>query len=387
MTILRNTFFKTVVPVALFLSLLVSCDQRPEAVEEKVVRPVRYYEIKAQEAGENRSFSGMAVAGRESSLSFKVSGTVSNLTVKVGDSVTKGVLLAEIDKTDLLVDLEAAKANLKSTEADTQAVITKRNTTRSNYSRIEKLYESNNVSLSEFEQARGDYDTAKAQLDAAGSQVKTAKIKLQAAENQLGYTEILAPFDGVVNAIFLEENEEISPGVSVLTLSGFDDLEVRINLSDLYISKLKKGQGCKILFPALSNESFEGVVTEIPYATSDAPTYPVKIRIQSGDRDLRPGMSAEVFFDFNEHKGDLQLYLQPDSVGEDSEGNFIFLLQEIQNGFAVASKQKVTLGQLDDKGFLVMGGVKQGDLVASSGLQILLDGMEVKLLDDPVKDW
>lgn len=376
-----------VVLFSILIAGLSGCEKKEEQVLEKRIRPVRYYTVIEQQGGESIKFSGSAVSGKESSLSFKVSGTVSNIAVKVGDSVKKGDLLAELDKTDLNVDLEGARASLKTAEADTQAAITRLNTTRSNYQRIEKLYESNNVSLSEFEQARGDYDTAKAQLGAARSQVKTAQTRLQAAENQLRYTKIITPYKGVVNSINIEENEEVSPGATVLTLSGFSDLEVRINLSDLYIARLQKGLECDVYFSALPGRKFPGIVSEIPYAATGAPTYPVIIRVDTDDKALRPGMAAEVEFHFDTESSGKHIFLTPDSVGEDQSGNFVFALNEKEGGIAVATKRKVVLGELTDKGFLVLQGVQKGDKIASSGLQILLEGMEVKLLSDPVNDW
>lgn len=376
----------------LFLSLLIlpfmgGCEKVEEVKVEERIRPVRYYTLAPQQAGENIQFSGAAIAGKESSLSFKVSGTINRLAVKVGDSVTRGALLAELDKTDLEVDVDGARASLRSAEADTQAAITKLNTTRSNYSRIEKLYESNNVSLSEFEQARGDFETVKAQLKAAKSQVTTAQSKLTASKNQLNYTELTAPFDGVVNTIALDENEEVSPGTTVMTLSGFNDLEVRINLSDIYISRVKEGLGCEVRFPALEDRRFTGVVSEVPYATTEAPTYPVIIKIETADQELRPGMAAEVMFNFGGDSTQQFFYLLPDSVGEEGGSNFVFVLNDKEDGIAIVEKRPVELGGLSEKGFLVKKGVKESDKIASSGLQILLEGMEVKLLKDPVTEW
>lgn len=360
--------------------LLFSCSSEQQEETEPVVRPVRYITMQTSGAGQSRSFSGTAVSGRESALSFKVSGTLQSLHVKVGDNVTTGDILAELDPADFQIDLNAAVASLKTAEADSQAAQTSVNTTRSNYSRIEKLYESDNVSLSEFEQASGEFDTAKANLQAAKSRITTAKTQFQAAKNQLNYTKLTAPFNGIVNAIAVEENEEITPGATVLSLSGFASLEVKVNLSDLYIAKVLKGMSTSVSFPSIPGAQFEGVVTEVPYATSDAPTYPVTISITSADPRLRPGMSAQVLFNFNEDGSKARLYLPPDATGEDSSGNFIFVIVASEDGLGTVKKRKVTLGPLTEQGFQVIDGLKEGELVATSGLQILLDGMAVKLM-------
>ena len=364
----------------LFGPFWTGCQKKKEAEPEKAVRPVRYAVLRAQGQEKSRAFSGTAVSAKQSALSFKVAGTMQTIHVKVGDKVSAGTLLAELDTTDLKVDLDAARASLKTAEADAKAAQTNVHTTRSNYTRIEKLYESDNVSLAEFEQARGDYNTANAQLQAANSQIKTQTSRVKAAENQLGYAKLTAPFEGVVNSVNVEENEEITPGEPIIALSGLGNLEVTVNLSDRYISSVSTGMKCSVSFPALRGTSFEGVVTEVPYAASDAPTYPATVSIQSKNEQLRPGMAAEVLFSFGE-TGE-SLYLPPDGVGEDSEGNFVFVLEKSGEDTATAKRRKVKVGPLTEKGFALVEGLEEGDYIATSGLQILLDGMEVKLLKE-----
>jgi multidrug efflux system membrane fusion protein len=379
--LLRNPQRFLFAVIAILLLLLPGCSEEQDAEPDNTLRPVRFTTLETGSPGKSRTFSGTAVSARQSSLSFKVSGTIQSIPVKVGDVVNRGTLLAELDETDLQVDLESAEANLKAAEADAQASLTAVNTTRSNYARIEKLYESDNVSLSEFEQARGDFETAQAQRKAANSQVTTARTKLQAAKNQLSYTRLMAPFDGIINSIAVDENEEISPGSGVMIISGFDKLEVKVNLSDLYISNISKGMSCSVTFPSLPGTEFDGVVSEVPFAASDSPTYPVTIAIQTADKNLRPGMSANVTFNFSSSEEGDKIYLPVDAVGEDNEGNFVFVLEPADENTYSAKRQRVTLGPLTEAGFEAVTGVAAGDKIATSGLQILLEGMQVKLLE------
>lgn len=351
------------------------------------VRPVRYLELKAVAQTRNQTFSGTAAADREAVLSFKVAGTMKDIPVKVGDRVKAGALLARLDETDLRVDLESARAGLKTTQADAKSAQTSVFTSRSNYSRIQKLYENDNVSLSEFEQARGDYETALAQLQAAKSRITTETAKLDAAKNQMRYTRLSAPFDGIINHVAVEENEEISPASPILTLSGLGNLEVKVDVSDLYIASIRAGLDCRITFPALDRTGFRGKVTEVPYAASDAPTYPVTVAVLSRDERLRPGMAAEVLFDFSRTGEETALYVPADGVGEDQGRNFVFVILPGEQGQGIIRKRTVSLGALTPKGFRVEDGLSQGEKVATSGLQLLMDGMAVKLLDDPVQQW
>ncbi len=373
--------------LAALIFLFSACtDEQPE-VKEVIARPVRYIVLESEKSQFNRVFSGTAQSSKESALSFKVAGTLEEINVKVGDPVQHGMTLASLDKADLQVDVEAALANLKTEQADVKAAETNVNTTRSNYNRIEKLYETDNVSLSEFEQARGDFETALAQQQASISQVTTAQSKLQASRNQLEYATLKAPFEGVVNTISVEENEEVSPGEAILTISRIDNLEVVVNLSDLYISRVEKGMQTTVTFPTLADATFTGEITEIPFATTDSPTYPVTISVNTKDQRLRPGMTAEILFAFEAAEKPDNLYLPVDAVGEDSQGRFVFLLEQGSKNEGIARKKHVVVGALSERGFLVKEGVSNGDLIATSGMQVLLDGMNVELLQDPIRDW
>lgn len=362
-------------------------DKQEEDEKAKIVRPVRYTTIKAQDLGENRTFTGTAVAAKESALSFRVAGTVLAINVKVGDRVSAGTLLAELDTTDFQVDIDSSKAGLKTAQADSKSAQTSVFTSRSNYERIEKLYESDNVSLSEFEKARGDYETAVAQFQAAQSRITTETTRLQATQNQLAYTKLTAPFDGIINSIAVEENEEVSSGMAIFSLSGLGDLEVKVDISDRYIASLEPGMTCTVRFPAVADLSFEGVVSEVPYGIADSPTYPVTIRIEKKSRRLRPGMATEVLFHFGDDSQEKGLFIPTDGVGEDTQGNFVFVIDADEKGYGTVTRRGVTLGALTEKGFLVEKGVAEGERVATSGLQILLDGMEVKLLQSPLSQW
>jgi membrane fusion protein, multidrug efflux system len=375
--------------IGFFLLSTAGCGEEtsPGADAETHVRPVRYTILKAESQDLSRTFSGTAEADKESILSFKVPGTIQSIPVDVGDRVRADTLLAELDKTDLTVELESARAGLKGSQADAKSAQTSVYTTRSNYTRVQNLYENDNVSLSEFEQARGDYETALAQLQAAESRIRTETAKLQAARNQLQYTRLTAPFEGIINRIAVEENEEVASGAAIMTLSGLGNLKVKVSVSDLYITRISKGVACRITFPALPDAEFTGTVTEVPYAASEAPTYPVSIDIRDRDDRLRPGMAARVVFLLGEAVEESGLHVPADGVGEERGENFVYVVEPGEDGSGTVRKRGVSLGELTEEGFAVKKGLSAGEIVATSGLHLLMDGMAVKLLEDPVREW
>ena len=360
---------------------LAGCQGEAPKTETQTPRPVRVLIVKATGGDQTSTFNGVATAGKASSLSFKVSGTIASIPVNIGNVVKKGQLLAKLDPIDFNVEYRSAVANLKNAQANAMSAETQINTSRSNYARVEKLYESGSVALSEFEQAKGNFETAVAQKKAAQAQIATAQSQVQAAKNQLSYATLTAPYDGVINRIMVEENEGVGSGTAVMTLSTLDHTEIEVNLSDRYIALTKPEMAVTVNFPTLGNWQLGGNVSEISYTAADDATYPVVIRLIESSPDLRPGMAAHVTFHFdNGHTATKeQIFLPATAIGEDPQGNFVYVIQKTTEGQGVAKRRTVTLGELTAEGFEVQRGVEVGEIVATSGLQVLLEDMAVKL--------
>lgn len=373
---------KATILITSILGLLASsCNQESAPPAPTPIRPVRSIVLTTFGSTLQTTFSGVAVSGKESMLSFKVSGTVQDLLVEVGQKVSRGQDLVKLDDTDLKVSYRSAVADLKNSEAGVKNAATNLNTSRSTYLRVEKLYESGSVPLSEFEQAKGNLETAKASLQAAKAQMATARSQLQAAENQLKYTAITAPFEGVVNRILIEENEVTGSGEPVLSLTDTGRSKINVGLSDRYIARMRKEMKATVVFPILPDRTFAGKVNEISFAAGDDATYPVTILLNEPSEDIRPGMAADVTFLFGDDGQTAQqkLMVPVEAVGEDADGHFVFIVEEKENDQGVVHRRAVTLGPLTPNGFEVIDGVRAGERVATSGLQVLLENMPVKL--------
>ena len=157
--------YKRLLSIILVSSLLISCQGKKEEVIEEIIRPVKYGTISLTTDALRETFSGTAQSSKETRLSFKVSGKVNSLKVKVGDVVRIGQLIAHIDETDYSVQYEQSKANMKSVETQIKSTNSQLINSRATYLRVEKLYENNSVSLSEFEAAKSAYELAQAAYD------------------------------------------------------------------------------------------------------------------------------------------------------------------------------------------------------------------------------
>lgn len=371
-------------PVLCLLPLfLLGCGSTNEAPPVANIRPVKYAAIQQSGGEANHTFSGIAQAEKEAKLSFRVSGTINRLNVKLGDRVRKGQLIASLDPIDYAIQVDQASASEKGSEANLQSAETTLLAARANYQRIERLYENNSVPLSEFEQARSNYETAQAQFEASQTQVTSARKQSQAARNQVNYTRITAPFSGVITAVNVEANELVGSGNPIAILSSTSQPEINVGIPENLIASIKTGQKASIRFSVLPNQVFDGSVQEVSYTAGNTPTYPAIVRIEKASEAIRPGMAANVTFSIGSSETVEQLISPVKAIGNDADGDFAFVLTENNDaGNYKVSKRSVRIGDLTPKGFIVLDGLQKGELVATAGIKSLLDGMEVTLLEE-----
>lgn len=371
--------------LALLILMLsfVSCGKEPTETVKKI-RPIKYSVIESSKGMESHTFSGVAKAQNETNLSFKVAGTLSSINVELGDRVRKGQLIATIDPADYNIQTKQAISQKEGSVANAKAAETQLINAQATYDRVAKLYENNSVSLSEYQQAKAALDAAQAQYDAANSQVSAASQQVQAADNQVSYARLVSPIDGVITAVQVEANEIVNAGMIVAQVSSLGRPEVEVGVPEIFINKIKKGQRVKITLPSSPGQEFEGLVDQVAYASGNAPTYPVIVEIDKSVEQIRPGMAANVAFLFPK-SGDAsedKTIVPVEAVGKDNQGNFVYVLKPKSEGVYEAEKKGITIGNLVPEGFELVSGLEQGDIVATAGLNSLMNGVEVKLLND-----
>ena len=374
---------KIIICLCLILPLFFACGGGEAETTTEIIRPVRFGKVVKIGGAETHTFSGSAQSSKSVDLSFRVAGTITSLKVKLGDFVKAGQTIAVLDATDYNIQYEQAVANKKSAETQIKSAQTSLITAKSTYERIEKLYENNSVPLSEYEQAKSAYEGAKSQYDAAQAQGTASEKQVEASKNQVVYARLKAPFSGVITQLNVEENELVNSGMPVAVLIAAGTPEVNVGLPEIFINKVKKGQKVGIHFSVLPESDFEGMVTEIAFSSANASTYPVVLEILKPTEDIRPGMAASVTFNFDEESSEETFLVTPvKSVGEDAQGNFVFLLEKQDDSVFKATRKSIEIGQLLGQGFEVKSGLSEEDLVATAGLQSLLDGMRVRLFED-----
>jgi len=345
---------------------------REATVAEPELRLVRTEVVSVSGAERLRTFSGTFRAGMESRLSFRVPGRLQQLTVAVGQSVSPGHLIAELDSRDYELQVQEAHASL------TRALASRRNA-NAERDRVRELYENDNASLSQWDQAR-------AVAESAAAQVESLEKRLELAQLQLDYTRLTAPVAGAIATVEVEVNENVHAGQQIVTLSSSTMTEVGVDLPGSVITEIREGADAVVECDALPDETFDAFVTEVGVAASGATTFPVTVQLAAQSDRVRPGMAAEVTFRLASSETDVErIFVPAVAVGEDRDGRFVFLAVPQGDSIAVVSRHPVTVGDLTTDGqrdlIEVLDGLSEGDVIITAGVRRLTDGRQVRLTE------
>ncbi len=338
-----------------------------EPAAEEVIRPVRYEVVVTQGGQQSQTLAGVAQAGSKKNLSFKTSGTVKNLKVKVGDKVKKNRTIASLDTGQASLQVQEAKASVEQYKAQLRNA-------KSNYERVRRLYEANSASRQELDTARTNRDSAQAGL-------KVSQKRVQLLQSQAGDRTLKARIDGVVAKVLVEEGENVSPGQAVLIVNAKAKAEVEVAVPERWIQSIERGAPATIRFDAIPGETFPGTVSEVGISVDDqAATFPVTITLAKEDKRIRSGIAAKVTLKFGKAGEEAAVRVPPKAVGEDLEGRFVFVAMPKEAGFAEVERRKVSVGEIGANGLEIKSGVKAGDYLVTAGLRFLKNGQRVRLL-------
>lgn len=361
----QRLFNKNNMALAFLALTLISCGKEEEKVEV-VLRPVQYQVIGTFDAQKIRTFSGVAKPGDEKDLSFRSNGIMTVLNIKVGQRVKQGELIAQLDNVQANLAFEQSISALSSAES---AMFT----SKTNLERTKLLYEKGSESLSSYENAKNDYQNALSQFE---SSARNKDIQ----ESQINYGFIYAPSNGIIASRDAELNENVSAGQVIGVLNAGQQINVEVGIPENVINGITLNMETDISFSAIK-DVFKGSVIEIaPSLDPNTATYLVKIEILDANASIRPGMASNVTINLSaQATEDNGIVVPVKAVGEDGNGNFVLLVEVIDDETAMIKKQKVQIGELTGNGFKIISGISEGQKIATAGLQTLLNGQKVRL--------
>ena len=304
----------------------------------------------------------------------QVSGIVNKLYVDYNSVVKKGQVIAELDKTNLISELNTAKANLASTESNLSYQ-------SANMKRYQTLYKKGLVSADEYENALLAYRQAK-------EQVASSRENVQKAQTNLGYATITSPIDRTVISKSVEEGQTVAASFNTPELftiaKDLKNMQVIANVDEADIGGVAVGNRVNFTVDAYPDDTFEGVVKQVRLeatTTNNVVTYEVVISAPNADLKLKPGLTANVTIFTKEQANILSvankaLRFTPtkETVGKDMKivdckgKNKVWTL----NGNTLTA-HSVNIGQSDAMHTQIISGIKAGQSVVT---EIVVDASE-----------
>lgn len=300
----------------------------------------------------------------------QVSGIVSKLFVDYNSVVKKGQVIAELDKTNLMSQLNTAKTQLATAQSQL-------NYQTANYNRYKTLFEKGLVAADDFDNAKLSYTQAK-------EQVVSAKEEVQRAQTNLGYATITSPIDGVVLSKSVEEGQTVAASFSTPELftiaQDLTNMQVVADVDEADIGDVKKGERVTFTVDAYPDDTFKGEVKQVRQeatTTNNVVTYEVVISAPNADLKLKPGLTANVTIYTAERKGvlsvpskALRFTPQKETVGKMKivdVANAKNKVWTIEGNSIVA--HKVNIGMTDGTNTQIVGGIAEGTKVVT-GLKV-----------------
>ena len=322
--------------------------------------------VKTETLQNSVTATGTIEAVTSVTVGTQVSGIVNKLYVDYNSQVKKGQVIAELDKTNLLSELNTAKANLASATSNL-------NYQAANMNRYQTLYKKGLVSADEYENALLTYRQAK-------EQVASSKENVQKAQTNLGYATITSPIDGTVISKSVEEGQTVAASFNTPELftiaKDLTNMQVVANVDEADIGGVKEGDRVTFTVDAYPDDTFEGTVKQVRLeatTTNNVVTYEVVVSAPNADLKLKPGLTANVTIYTQERSGVLAvankaLRFTPtkETVGKDMKivdckgKNKVWTLND-----KTLTAHPVTIGQTDGVHTEIIKGIRKGQKIVT----------------------
>ncbi|MFV0477940.1 MAG: efflux RND transporter periplasmic adaptor subunit [Parahaliea sp.] len=327
----------------------------------ELIRPVLVTQPLSIAAGQD-VFPGEIRARYEPELGFRIGGKISQRLVDVGDRVTEGTTLARLDSDDVRLQLDAARAQMASAEADHKLA-------GSELSRYRELLLKKVVSQSQF-------DALESRFDASAAQLRQARANLKVAGNQAEYAALKAPRDGVIAQRLAEAGQVVAAGQAVFVLAVDGDREVRIDLPEQNIGRFSIGMPVLVELWSKSGELFSGELRELsPAANTRSRTFEARVAFDNAKVGAELGQSARVFINDNASRA---LSVPMSALTAQDNAAFVWVVDPASS---TLQKRPVEIGPYQSEVVPVLAGLQGDEWIVAAGTQLVREGQRVIAVD------
>lgn len=304
---------------------------------------------------------GTLRAAQTSQLAAQMMGNIVEIRVHEGDRIQRGQVLAVIDDAQPRAALDRATAADVAAQQEITASDSDFTLAEATFKRYQTLYEKKSVSPQEFDEVRARYQAAQARREMARAGQAQAKAALQQARTALGYTHILAPFDGVVTEKKADVGTLASPGMPIFTVEDLRRYRLEATVNETDLRYVRMGQQVPVVIDALGDKELKGPVVEIvPAADPASRSFLVKIEVPS-EPALRSGLFGRSQFTRGVRSA---LIIPRTAVVERGQLQGVYVLDQNQ----IAGLRYITLGKPSAGQVEVLAGLQAGEmLIANPG--------------------
>ena len=334
----------SLIPLFAAAVLLAGCQfagsKQQEITEEKV--PVRTTPVIVEEVPQTYEFSATVEANVINNIAPQMSVRIQKIFVEVGDFVSKGQKLVQMDDNNL----EQIRTQLDNMEVSFQ--------------RIDELYKVGGVSLAEWDAQKTNLEVMRTQYN-----------------NLVENTQLVSPIAGVVTARNYDSGDLYVMGLPLLVVEQISPVKLLIHVSESFFTKVRKGMDVDVALDVYPGEIFKGKVSLVyPTITAATRTFPVEILIPNNTRKVRPGMFARVTIDF----GSEPRLLVPDRSVIKQQGSgerYVYVHTDGKAEFRIIEQ-----GKRVDAYYECLSGLEEGECVITTSLNRLTNGIEVELVNE-----
>lgn len=362
----------------LLMSMMSGCGAEEDATQETVSTvPVEVETVQVQDFDKVITLGGLTEAESTVNVIAKVSGMeqITQVNVKVGDKVTAGQVLAQLDTETS--QIQANNAQLAVSNAENSIAVAQQSYENAvtNYNNALELFEIGAMSQTDLDQLKLARDNAQSQLNSAQIAVANARNTLQSANLALGYLTVTAPISGTVTTVNADEGSYASASAPMFVIANVDTLEVSTGINEQNVSKIHVGQEVLLRINSVSDQWFSGNITEISTVmNSQTKNYPITIAMNNQDDNLVAGMYAEINV-IVDHADDV-LVIPVNAIVYKEAQPVAYVLQSD----GTVKEAKLTLGINDGDNYVVTAGLQAGEQIVVTGNSSLVDGEAVTVI-------
>lgn len=332
-----------------FSLILSSCGGKQEAKTEaeKKLQAVKIREIEVTNFSEVYKLVGTVKAFQEAKISSEEGGLITYQPFDKGNRIGKGQVAVRLRK-----DMDAASYD----QAQTQYELAK-----SNFERMEKLY-NENVTTEQ------DYTNAKFQLE-------LAEKSLNVLETRLSKSYVLSPISGVIDHKYMGKGEVCGPGTPILNVVDVSRVKISAGIPESFIGEVTKGSSVLITFDVYPGEEFTGTVNYVaPTLSAVNRTFEIELVMNNREGKFKPEMSANI--QITKSSVDDAVVLPQDQIIDFGSEKFVFVLEN-----DIARKKLVSIGGRNNNNAMINSGLNKGDKLIIEGFQSLTDGDKVQVIN------